>query len=179
MFCRKKRNFSKLLIVAGLFVSAGILALTGCATAPKILNPDVKTPQIIVNPESITLGAANLLGAKIVFEGSGFMPNDSVFITLYGPNDAQAVVADSKVGADGKFTASVGTLAKVTGILKGTVSGTYAKDGKYNQFVVLTQPSIPAGMYTAKATSMLSDKVAETKMEIKEPSLGDSLKDSL
>ncbi len=181
MFCKQKRNFSRLLIMAVLFLSAGILALAGCATAPtpKTLNPDVKTPQVVVNPESITLGAANLLGAKIVFEGSGFKPNDSVFITLYGPNDTQAVVADGKVGADGKFTATVGTLAKVTAILKGTISGKYKADGSYDQFVVLTQPPIPAGMYTAKATSMLSDKTAETKLEIREASLGDSLKDSL
>lgn len=165
--------------MVGLFIAAGIFVLTGCASAPKTLDPALSGPQVIVNPESISLGAANLLGQKIVFEGSGFEPDDSVFVTLLGPNKTEAVVANGKVGSSGKFTAAVDTLAKVTGILRGTVSGKYKKDGSYDQYVVLTQPPIPAGTYTAKVTSMLSDKTAETKLIVKEASIGDSLKDWL
>ena len=179
MFCKKKRGFLKSLIMVGLFIAAGIFVLTGCASAPKTLDPALSGPQVIVNPESISLGAANLLGQKIVFEGSGFEPDDSVFVTLLGPNKTEAVVANGKVGSSGKFTAAVDTLAKVTGILRGTVSGKYKKDGSYDQYVVLTQPPIPSGTYTAKVTSMLSDKTAETKLIVKEASIGDSLKDWL
>ena len=118
MFFKKKNNFLKLFIAAGLFVSAGIFVLFGCASAPKTLDSSVASPQVIVNPESVSLGVASLLGEKIVFEGAGFEPEDSVFITLFGPNETEAIVADSKVGSDGKFTATIGTLAKVTGILK-------------------------------------------------------------
>ncbi|HOF78714.1 MAG TPA: hypothetical protein PLI40_10000, partial [Smithellaceae bacterium] len=57
--------------------------------------------------------------------------------------------------------------------------GKYKKDGSYDQYVVLTQPPIPSGTYTAKVTSMLSDKTAETKLIVKEASIGDSLKDWL
>jgi hypothetical protein len=180
MFSRQKKNSVKLLLLTGLFIVGAMFLIYGCASAPKTLDPAVSAPQLIVNPEAISLGAANLLGAKIVFEGSGFKPNDSVFVALIGSDGAEmAAIADGKVGADGKFTAAVDTLAKVTGILKGTVSGKYKKDGSYDQYVVLTGPPIPAGIYTAKATSMLSSESAETKLIIKEASIGDSLKDWL
>jgi hypothetical protein len=179
MSSMQNKRFSKLLLLAGLFVFGGSFLFFGCATTPKALNPAISGPQVIVNPESISLGVAALTGTKIVFEGSGFKPDDSVFVTLLGPNETQAVVADGKVGSDGKFTAAVGTLAKVTGILKGNVSGKYAADGSYDQFIVITQPPIPAGTYTAKATSMLSNQTAETKLIIEEPSAIDSLKDWL
>src|SRR4030065_2671351 len=107
MFSRQKKNSVKLLLLTGLFIVGASFLIYRCASTPKTLDPAVSAPQLIVNPEAISLGAANLLGAKIVFEGSGFKPNDSVFITLFGPSDAQAVVADGKVGADGKFTATV------------------------------------------------------------------------
>lgn len=175
----QKKRFSKLLFLTGLFVLSAGFILSGCATAPKALNPAITGPQVIVNPESISLGVAALTGTKIVFEGSGFKPEDSVFITLFGPKETEAVVADGKVGSDGKFKATVGTLAKVTGILKGNVSGKYAADGQYDQFIIITQPPIPAGIYTARATSMLSDRSAETILIIEEPSVGDSLKDWL
>lgn len=180
MFSSQKKISVKLLLLTGLFIVGASFLIYGCASAPKTLDPAVSAPQLIVNPETISLGAANLLGAKIVFEGSGFKPNDSVFVALIGSDGAEmAAIADGKVGADGKFTAAVGTLAKVTGILKGTVSGKYKKDGSYDQYVVLTGPPIPAGTYTAKATSMLSSETAETKLIIKEASIGDSLKDWL
>ncbi len=182
MSSMQKKMFSKLLFLAGLFVLGGSFLFSGCAgapTAPATLDPAVSKPQLIVNPESISLGVAKLTGTKIVFEGSGFNPDDSVFITLFGPNKTEVAVANGKVGRDGKFAAPVGTLAKVSGILKGTVSGKYAADGAYDQFIVLTQPPIPAGVYTAKATSMLSNRTAETKFTIEEPSGGDSLKDWL
>ncbi len=181
MFRRQKKNSVNLLILAGLFIVGASFLIFGCASTPKApatLDPAVKKSQLIVNPDSVSLGVAALTGTKIVFEGSGFKPGDSVFISLIG-KDVDVAVADAKVGADGKFTAPMGTLGKVVGILKGTVGGTYAKDGKYNQFIVITQPSIPAGEYTAKATSMLSDKTSETKFTLNKPSFGDNVKDGL
>lgn len=181
MFNTQKKRFSKLLLLIGLFVLGGIFLLSGCATAPKApatLDPGIKKAQLIVNPDSASLGVAELSGTKIVFEGSGFKPGDSVFISLIG-NGVDVAVADAKIGADGKFTAPMGTLGKVVGILKGTVSGKYAKDGTYEQFIVITQPPIAAGEYTARATSMLSDRTAETKFTLNNPSFGDKLKDGL
>ncbi len=175
----QKKRFSNLLLLTGLFILGGSFLFSGCTHALKTFNPAISGPQLIVNPESVSLGVAKLTGTKIVFEGSGFKPEDSVFITLFGPNKTEVVAAGAKVGSDGKFTARVEDLVKVAGILKANVSSTYASDGKQKQFVVITQPPIPAGVYTAKATSMLSDLSAETKLIIKEPSVGDRLKDWL
>src|SRR4030042_1232369 len=99
----QKKRFSKLLFLLGLFILGGSFLLSGCANAPKTLNSAISGPQVIVNPESVSLGVAALTGAKIVFEGSGFKPEDCVFITLFGPNKTEAVVADGKVGSDGKL----------------------------------------------------------------------------
>ncbi|MBU1713109.1 MAG: hypothetical protein KKD47_08400, partial [Proteobacteria bacterium] len=57
--------------------------------------------------------------------------------------------------------------------------GKTSKDGSYDQFIVITQPPIPAGVYTARATSMLTNRIAETKLTIKEPSFGEQVKDWL
>jgi hypothetical protein len=182
MFITQKKRFSLLLSLAGFFVLAGSFLISGCSTtlkAPATLDTAVSKPQVIVNPDSISLGVAALTGTKIVFEGSGFKPGDSVFITLIGANEIKEVVADGNIQADGKFTAPIGTLAKVVGILRGTISGESAKDGSYNQFIVITQPPIPAGVYTARATSMIADSTAETKLTIKEPSFGEKVKDWL
>ncbi len=175
---QKSRVLAFLFLVVLWGVTGGLL-LTGCTAGPQTFDPEITGPQLIVNPECVSLGAATLMKQKIVFGGSGFVPEDSVFVTLFGPDETEVVVADGKVDAAGQFTAPIGPLAKVTGILKGNVSGTYADDGKYNQFVVITQPTIPAGVYTAKVTSMSSDKTAQTKLTFKKPSLVDRLKDWL
>ena len=174
-----KSRFVAFLFLVGFLGLTGGFVLAGCSAGPQTFNPDSSGPQLIVNPESVSLGTASLLKAKIVFGGFGFAPGDSVFVTVFGPDETKVVVADGKVDADGKFTAPIGKLAKITGILKGNVSGTYAADGKYKQFVVITQPPIPAGIYTAKVTSMSSDKTAQTKFTFKKPSIVDRLKDWL
>ena len=43
--------------------------------------------------------------------------------------------------------------------------------------IVVTQPPMPAGTYTAKAVSMDSDKKAECKLTVREPSAMDRFKD--
>ena len=179
MFYKQKRNFSRTLIMARLFILAVIFAFAGCASAPKTIDPAVNSPQVIVNPEAITLGIANLIATKIVFEGTGFEPNDDVFISLTGVEDINAPVACAKVNSNGKFTAPVDDATKITAILRATVTSKYAKDGKQIVIPVITQPPIPVGTYTAKVTSMLSNKTAETKLMVKEASIGDSLKDWL
>lgn len=172
---RKSRLLTFVFLVGLLGMAVGFV-LAGCSAAPQTFDSEISGPQLIVNPESVSLGAASLMGEKIVFEGVGFTPEDAVFITLFGPDETEVVVADGKVDSDGKFAAPIGTLAKVTGILKGNVSGTYEDDGKYNQFVVITQPPIPAGVYTAKVTSMGSDKTAQTEFTFEKPSIIDRLK---
>jgi len=177
MLSTHKSRFLGFLFLVGLLGVTGGFVLAGCSAGLQTFSSDISGSQLIVNPESVSLGTAALLKEKIVFGGVGFAPEDSVFVTVFGPDETEVVVADGKVDADGKFTAPIGTLAKITGILKGNVSGTYTADGKYKQFVIITQPPIPAGVYTAKVTSMSSDKTAQTKLTFKKPSIGDRLKD--
>jgi hypothetical protein len=174
----QKNRFSAILFLIILILTIGLFLLSGCKSANK-LNPDVTDPQIIVNPDTIRLGVAHITGTEIVFEGSGFQPDDSVFISLVGPDDIKVAVADSRVYPDGKFTAKVTPLAKVTGILKASITGTFASDGKYNQILVVTQDPIPTGTYTAVATGMMSNQKAEVKFTISEPNLLDNIKDWL
>ena len=178
MIFKQKNGFPAIFFITVLILTAGLFFLSGCKGANK-LNPKVSDPQIIVNPDTIRLGVAHVTKTEIVFQGSGFQPDDSVFISLIGPDDIKVVVADSRVYPDGKFTAKVTPLAKITGILKVSITGTFAADGRYNQILVITQDPIPAGTYTAVATGMLSNQKAEVQLTIGKPNLIDNIKDWL
>ncbi len=178
MIFKQKSRYSAILFPTVLILTAGLFLLSGCKAANK-LNPDVTDPQIIVNPDTIRLGVAHVTKTEIMFQGSGFQPDDSVFISLVGPDDIKVALADSRVYPDGKFTAKVTPLAKVTGILKANITGTFASDGRYNQILVITQDPIPTGTYTAVATGMISNQKAEVKFTISEPNLLDNIKDWL
>ncbi|MDD5476267.1 MAG: hypothetical protein PHU03_07135, partial [Syntrophales bacterium] len=54
-----------------------------------------------------------------------------------------------------------------------------AEDGSYNQFIVLTKPPVPAGIYTARATGMVSGQTADTELYLREPLGVDIMKDWL
>ncbi len=187
-----------------LMMVAGLL-FTGCAgRGPNTINPAISTPQVVVNPDTVRLGIANLMSTDIVFKGSGFRAGDSVFISLSGPGGAkgavssriknpdgsftwvsapnegstEVIVADAKVNPDGTFQAKVGILAKVTGILRADMAvDTYSEDAKYKQALVINREPIPTGVYTARATGMLSDQSAVTQFTLAEPSLTDRFKD--
>jgi hypothetical protein len=150
--------------------------LGGCKGANK-LNPDIDAPQMVVNPDTIRLGVAHITGTDIVFEGSGFHPEDSVFISLIGPDNTQVVIADGKIYRDGTFRAQATPLAKIIGILKANITGTYNVDGTYNQILVITRDPIPPGVYKARAHGMISDQSAETTFTIRKSSLKDRIKD--
>lgn len=179
---RHRRRFATILAPAGFMILGGILLLAGCGASSRdiqTLNPHVSEPQVIVNPASVSLGVAKLMDTRIAFDGSGFKPGDSVFITLAGEETTEFAVADAPVRDDGTFQAVAGALGKVTGMLRATISGTYAKDGSYDQYIVLTKPPIPAGMYTVTATGMLSDQSAQTELYVRKPGAGDRIKDWL
>jgi hypothetical protein len=50
-------------------------------------------------------------------------------------------------------------------------------DEKFQNVVVISQPPIPKGIYTAKAESMISKQKAETKLTVKGKTVIDSFKD--
>jgi hypothetical protein len=169
MFNDKKVPFWKLIVLACFII------VSGCASPPKTLDPSVSGPQLIVNPETVRLGVVKMRDTNIVFEGSGFQAKagDSVLITLKGPIDTKVVAAEAPIQPDGKFKATVPPLTKIMEFLRADVTF----NEKFENVVVISQPPIPKGIYTAKVESMLSKQTAETKLTVKGKTVIDSLKD--
>ena len=159
--------------VLGLMVLMWLIAVSGCASPPKALDPSVSGPQMIVNPETIRLGVVKMRDTNIVFEGSGFKPGDSVLISLAGPNETKVIAAEAPIQKDGTFKAAVPPLTKFMELLRADVTF----DEKFQNVVVISQPPIPKGVYTAKVESMVSKQTAETKLTVKGKTVIDSLKD--
>src|SRR4030067_3101184 len=169
MFTSTKVVFSSLMILACLMI------LSGCASPPKTLDPSVSGPQLLVTPECIRLGVVKMRDTNIVFEGSGFQakPGDSVLVTLKGPNETKVIAAEAPIKPDGTFKATVPPLTKIMEFLRADVTF----NEKFENVVVISQPPIPEGIYTAKVTGMLSKQTAERKLTVKGPAIIDRLKD--
>jgi hypothetical protein len=159
--------------VLGLMILMCLIAVSGCASPPKTLDPSVTGPQVIVNPECIRLGVVKMRDTNIVFEGSGFKPGDSVLITLTGPNETKVIAAEAPIQKDGTFKATVPPLTKIMEFLRADVTF----NEKFENVVVISQPPIPKGVYTAKVESMVSKQTAETKLTVKGKTVIDSFKD--
>ncbi len=94
-------------------------------------------------------------------------------ITLTGPNDTKVIAAEAPIQKDGTFKAVVPPLTKIMEFLKADVTF----DEKFQNVVVISQPPIPKGDYTARAESMISKQRAETKLTVKGKTVIDTLKD--
>lgn len=156
-----------------LMVLTCLIIVWGCTSNPNTLDPSVSGPQAIVNPGTIRLSVSKLKDTNIVFEGSGFKSGDSVLVTLLGPNEIRVFAAEAPVKPDGTFKAPVSPLTRFMEILRADVTF----DEKFQNVVVISQPPIPEGVYTARVGSMISKQTAETKLTVKGPSMVDSLKD--
>jgi len=169
MITRKGFRFSRWIILFCLIV------LSGCSTPPKKLDPSITGPQIIVNPETIRLGVVKMRDTNIVFEGAGFSAKagDSVLVTLTGPSETKVIAAEAPIQKEGTFKATVPPLTKIMEFLRADVTF----DDKFQNVVVISQPPIPKGIYTAKAESMISKQTAETKLTVKGKTVIDSFKD--
>jgi len=147
--------------------------LWGCANNPRTLDRSISGPQVIVSPETIRLGVAKVMATEIVFEGAGFKTGDSVLIILTGPKETKVIAAEAPIKPDGAFVAKVSKLTRAMEILRADIGF----DENFKDFIIITQPPIPEGVYVAKVTSMISKQTAETKLTFKGPSVIDSLKD--
>lgn len=161
-------------------VVAFLIFTLGCSTPPKALDRSFSGPQLVMNPQVIPLGVAKLMDTNIVFEGSGFKPGDTVFVSLIGQKDVNTSLVLTKVQANGTFRAEVGQssqakLAKITGILRANI----VTNEKFDSVVVLTRPTIPAGAYTAKATSLFSPLTAEIPVTVAAPTLFNRVMDGI
>ncbi len=168
-------NTQKRFCFLGLITFACLIIVSGCASPPKTLNPSISGPQVIVNPETVRLGVVKMRDTNIVFEGAGFQAKaeDSVLITLKGPNEIKVIAAEASIKPDGTFKAPVPALTKIMEFLKADVTF----NEKFQNVVVISQPPIPKGVYTAKVESMISKQTAETKLTVKGKTVLDSLKD--
>ena len=174
-----EHNFKKVLTIISLLIFSSIFLISGCSETVKTLDQGIKGAQLIVNPGTVRLGVAKMKGTKIVFSGSGFEPGDSVFIKLLNvPVNGKKVdlsVAAADVEKNGTFNAGVGILTKISDFLRAKLGS----NEKMENIIIVTNPPMPAGAYTARAVSMLSDKKAECTLNVKGPSLIDRLKDWL
>ncbi len=159
------------LVIWGFFVSSG------CSQPAKTLDPSVKGPQLIVNPDTVRLGVAKLKDTKLVFIGAGFEPTDSVFVKLLNvPVEGKKVdlsIAAADVREDGTFDAPVTLLTKVSDFLRAEIGS----NEKMENIIIVKNPPMPTGTYTSRAISMLSDKTADCTLDVTGPSLFDRLKD--
>ncbi len=156
----------------------GLLILVGCAAAPVKFDPKSVGPQLIVNCSNIRLGVVKLVkDTRIIFQGKGFDPDDSVFINVIGvKKDGELIdipIAESVIDQEGNFTAEVSKIVKVTELLLADVE----LNDEMQNYLLITRPPIPPGNYVIRAESMESEKKADCRLEIKGPSIGDSLKD--
>lgn len=155
-----------------IFLSLLVL-LFSCANPPKTLDPSVSGPQLIVNPEWVRLSVSKMKDTNIIFEGAGFNPGDSVLITLTGPQETKVIAAEASINPDGTFKAPVPALTKVMEFLRADITF----NENFENVIILSQPPIPKGIYTARVESMISKQVAETKLSVKGPTILDRLKD--
>lgn len=182
MNTKRKRLSKEVFLKGGLISIIVIFMVTDCATAQKEFDTKITGPQMIIEPDTIRLGVAKVMGTQIVFMGKGFQPEDSVFISLLGVKTKDQVVdipiADGDVDNNGYFNVELGSdlIAMVfkIGVLLRAKSGVNEKGEK---FIIISQPPIPEGIYTVRAVSMESDRTAECKLTIKGPSLLDRIKD--
>jgi hypothetical protein len=161
-------------------VVAFVIFTLGCSTPPKALDRSFSGPQLVMNPQVIPLGVAKLMDTNIIFEGSGFKPGDTVFVSLIGQKDVNTSLTLTKVQADGTFRAEVGQsslakLAKITGILQANI----VTNEKFDQVVVLTRPTIPAGAYTVRATSLFAPLTAEIPVTVAAPTFFNRMMDGI
>jgi hypothetical protein len=172
-----KNNVKNLLTIASLLIVSVAFLISGCSEAVKTLDQGIKGPQMIVNPGTVRLGVAKMKDTRIVFSGSGFESGDSVFIKLLNVpvngNNVDLSVAAADVEKDGTFNAKVGLLTKISDFLRAALGS----NEKNENIIIVKNPPMPTGSYTARAVSMLSDKKAECTLNVKDPSLLDRLKD--
>jgi hypothetical protein len=174
-----RKDFRRIFTFVPLVVFLGAFVILGCAGSANTLDMSVKGPQMIVNPQTVRLGIARIIDTDIVFSGTGFEPDDSVFIELLqvpmNGEKGNIAVAEGNVGKDGTFHATVEKLTKITDFLRASL-GTNKKG---ENAPVITRPPIPPGTYTVRATSMIADIQAECMLEVKGPSVFDRIKDWL
>lgn len=171
-----KISFSKMCCLG-----VSLFFLLACSVQPEMkqFSPGVSGPQLLVEPDTVSLGVAELLATKIVFRGKGFMPGDSVCIKILGTDQdgrpLELPIASAIVDKQGYFVARVQKLAKITEIIRADIS----LNSEMQPKVVLTKPPVPAKTYNVLAESLEAGLTAKGKITFKDPSFGERLVDKI
>lgn len=173
-----RRNMVKI----GLILVVTIMLSIGCSSGPKSLktfDENIKNPQLIVAPETISLGVAAIMGTDIIFNGRAFGPKEKIMLVLRGIDEknkeVEITLGFGKTGEDGNFIAEVDKMSKVMNILRADVE--YQDNDK--KTVIVSGPPIPEGIYEARAVGGTSDRKAKCTLILQEPSIIDNIKDAV
>ena len=174
----ENRNMGKI----GLIFIFVIMICIGCTSGPKSLktfDENIKGPQLIVAPETFSLGVATVMGTDIIFKGTAFGPGEKIMLVLKGVeeknSEVEITLGFGKTGDDGKFTAEVDKMSKVFNILQADVE--YQDNDK--KAVIVSGPPIPEGIYEAEAVGGTSDRKAKCTLILQKPSIVDNIKDAV
>lgn len=138
-------------------------------------------PQVIVEPDSISLGVATLLDTEVVFTGKGFMPQDSVNIKLLPVKQDKTLavnsipIATGYTDRQGNFSAKIGKLIKISELLKADVK----LNENMEPIVVVDSLPISEGVYVVQVESLSYDSIAKDQLTFKNPNFKDRLKDQI
>ncbi|MEE4351985.1 MAG: hypothetical protein V2J25_03870 [Desulfatiglans sp.] len=148
-----------LMVVLSLFIMTSFLS--ACATSKVSVAPDktVLSPALIKKP--------------IIFNGSGYKPNEMVVIELLlpegvkvkglTPEEKKVGIATGKADEKGHFTAKVGAMAVLQTFFQvGWNTKTMKPDFKQAR-------PLPPGKYVIEASGVESEKVSRTLLELLPP----------
>lgn len=161
-----------LLLVIGL--------ITACSSQkPKQFDAEISKAQLLVEPDTVTLGIARVAGTGIIFKGRGFQTGESYCVELFheskNPSDTTGIpICCGVVKKGGIFSDEVKKLAKVGYILNADIT-----TGEEGIVLVVNQPPIPAGSYKAIATGFNSGIQAESSITFTPASILDKIFDQI
>ena len=174
-----KFNRRSMVKIGFIFVVAIMLSI-GCSSGPKSLkafDENIKNPQLIVAPETISLGVATIMGTDIIFKGRAFGPKEKIMLVLRGIDEknkeVEITLGFGKTGEDGNFTEEVDKMSKVFNILRADAE--FLPDDK--KVLLISIPPIPEGIYEATAVGNISDRKAKCTLIFQDPTIIDKIKD--
>lgn len=165
-----------ILVIGFISIIFTAIFLTGCATTSKSFNDSIQGPQLIVEPLTISLGVATLMGTDIIFKGKGFDPGDKVCIKISGSEDSNREVeigaSSGDVDENGLVTSHISKEIKIFSILRAMPT-----PSPKGYVVKIENAPIPKGAYTVSAVGLKSGKEAQSSLTFSDPSFIDRLKD--
>ncbi len=172
----ESRNMGKI----GFIFLVIFMTFMGCSSGSKPLktfDENIKAPQLIVTPETLSLGAATVMGTDIMLKGTAFGPEEKIMLVLKGieekNSDIEITLGFGKTGNDGSFTDEVDAMSKLFNILRADVE--YLDND--NKVMIISQPPIPGGIYEVVAVGAVSDRKAKCTLILQDPTFIDNIKD--